>query len=163
MKASNVIWPGIVGTSVMTAYSFYLSGKKKRDFREPHLLATLIFRMFSQINKRQSKVAGWVIHYLVGIFFAAIYLLLIKRHLIKTTISAAAIVGALSGMVGIAAWSITLNLHPHPPVVNRRQYYGQLVVAHIIFGIISILVLRRKRNARPAIQDEVTRPVSVTY
>jgi hypothetical protein len=162
MNTLNVISAGVAGTSVMSAYSICLSEIKRTDFREPHLLAILIFRLFSRVSKRQSGAAGWVIHYLVGIFFAGIYSILIKQHLLKTTVPAAITVGALSGLVGVAAWSTTLNLHPHPPLVKRGKYYGQLVVAHIIFAIIAMTVLRRKRPARPARKNEIPSPALFT-
>jgi hypothetical protein len=142
----EILSGAIAGTSAMTLYSYLLSESKNKQFREPELLAILLKRLFPQINKRTTRVEGWMLHYSVGLFFTAIY----DRIWRKTkgpSLSSAFLLGSISGVVGISVWKKTFDLHPQPPLIEFKKYYGQLLVAHLVFGVFTALgyqVARKK-------------------
>jgi hypothetical protein len=134
----EILSGAIAGTSVMTLYSYLLSESKNKQFREPELLAILLKRLFPRINKSTTRMEGWMLHYLVGLFFTSIY----DRVWRKTkgpSLSSALLLGAISGVVGISVWKKTFDLHPEPPLIEFKKYYGQLLVAHLVFGAFTAL------------------------
>jgi hypothetical protein len=52
------------------------------------------------------------------------------------------LLGAISGLIGIAAWKIFFSTHDNPPGNNRFGYYGQLFIAHLIFSTAAILTFK---------------------
>lgn len=55
MKKSNVVAGAIAGTAAMTLFSYFLSGKKDKDFREPALLGKMINRVLPPSEKQFQK------------------------------------------------------------------------------------------------------------
>jgi hypothetical protein len=143
VKVPKAIVPGIIGTTAMTAFSYILSENKNRDFREPGLLAGMIDRL-TPLNEDEAIKGGWLVHYSVGVFFAAIYKPILETWNIEPTVKNGAIIGGITGLFGAAIWNLTFRLHPLPPRINYRRFYGQLVIAHIIFGTVTILLLQNK-------------------
>ncbi len=131
------------GTSAMTLQSYIVSDVKGRQFREPEVLAALIRRLFP-VGKVSAAVQGWIVHYTVGIMFSSVYHVLWKKTKIKPTLLSGATLGAISGVIGILVWKKTLELHPNPPAIDVRRYYGHLLVAHIVFGIADVTGHRMK-------------------
>lgn len=137
---------GIAGTLPMTAYSFVVSEHRNKNFKEPHLLGTLMRRLVNGGNRKSSKVAGWIVHFAVGVLFAEVYALLSKKITLKPAVPAGALLGGLTAIPGVLAWHLSLETHPYPPAVNRKRFYGQLIIAHIVFGIVAVVVLQKLRQ-----------------
>ena len=146
MSRITPVIAGIAGTLPMTAYSFVVSEQKNRNFKEPHLLGTLLRRLVSGSSRKSSRVVGWVVHLAVGILFAEIYALISKRITLQPAVPAGALLGGLSAIPGVIAWHLSLETLPYPPAVNRKRFYGQLIIAHIVFGIVTVLVLQKLRQ-----------------
>src|SRR5688500_6530118 len=70
---AKVISAAVTGTTFMTLFSYLVSETNNEQFKEPQLLATLLYRLTPQTNKQMSQVAGWGIHYSVGFIFAVLY------------------------------------------------------------------------------------------
>ncbi len=131
---AKVILGGITGTTFMTLFSYLLSETNNEQFKEPQLLATLLDRLPPQTNKQISRAAGWGIHYSVGFAFAALYAKKWRSEKGAATIKSGLILGGLSGLLAIAGWHSVFKLHPAPPKINFKKYYGHLLLAHIVFG-----------------------------
>lgn len=142
---TNIIKAGVSGTSCMTLFSYITSEKKNKNFKEPKLLGKLINRLFS-INKTSSIAAGWVAHYTTGIVFATLYSGILKKTKLNNTISAGIVTGGLSGIVAVAVWHTVLKLHPVRPHVKLKNYYGHLIVTHILFGAVTMILLNKKER-----------------
>ena len=126
----------------MTAYSFAVSELRNKNFKEPHLLGTMLRRLVITDSSRSSKLTGWAIHFLVGVALAASYDLLSRKLTLEPTLPKGAVIGGLTGILGSLAWHVTLQNHPFPPAMDRKRFYGQLIIAHVIFGIVTISLLR---------------------
>jgi hypothetical protein len=146
MKASAIISSSTTATTAMSAFSYIISGRGRKDFREPFLLNKLLHRW--GLKKSVSKPAGWIAHYSVGALFSLVQKYLADRRMLPAGASTGAGYGLVCGFFGCLVWELTLNLHHNPPKINRRQFYLQLLPAHIIFGLVSGAVLRfREKEA----------------
>ena len=147
MKSSyrlvNIIKAGVIGTSSMTLFSYITSEKKNKNFKEPKLLCKLINRLAS-VDKTSAIIAGWAAHYTTGIIFATLYSGLLQKTKLNNTLSEGIVTGALSGIVAVAVWHTVFKLHPVRPHVKLKNYYGHLIVTHIVFGAVTMLLLNKK-------------------
>jgi hypothetical protein len=124
----------------MTAWSILVSRKTNKQFREPVLLNLLLSRLTSKNQIQTDSAAGWVSHYLAGAAFTAAYDQLWRKH--KPTLKNSLMLGGISGLAGIGIWELAFRMHPSPPMVDKKNYYRQLFVAHLIFGVFSALGYR---------------------
>ena len=51
MKTGNVLLAAAAGTAAMTLFSYLVSRKKNKDFREPRLLGKMVYRAVPGIKK----------------------------------------------------------------------------------------------------------------
>lgn len=132
----KIIAGAIVGTSFMTAFSYYVSYKLERQFKEPKLLNKLLGRtnLYGR-HKRVPPVTGWLIHYSVGLFFIAVYHYFWKFTLVNPSLLSGALLGFANGFIGAAGWGVLFRIHNDPPSIDFSKYYMQLIIAHIIFGL----------------------------
>jgi hypothetical protein len=140
MKLSKIIIAGIVGTSFMTLYSYYISKKEKDDFVEPVLLNELIDRSenLPDVEDKKTNPAGWVAHYALGVVFVLCYYVIWHRALKSPGIVRGLILGAGSGAVGIISWKLMFAANDNPPQNHRYKYYRQLFYAHLIFSTLAL-------------------------
>ncbi|WP_295769456.1 hypothetical protein [uncultured Mucilaginibacter sp.] len=141
MNIKDILIASFTGTTVMTLFSETVSHLMDANYNEAEILAKLIKRV-SKASKRQSTVAGWALHYLVGTSFAATYKALLEKGSLKPNLINGALFGGISGLGGAAIWHSTFKAHPNPPGVNLKNYYTQLVIAHVIFGVATTLVFQ---------------------
>ena len=139
----NVLFAAIAGTSAFTLYSYLVSGRRKKNFREPVLLANMLQYNPPGLKRKEAVLSGWAIHYLVGLGFTAFYKLLLQRSSIDANPTTGLFVGAVTAMPAIAGWHITLKAHPHPPGKPDMSFYGNLLVGHIIFGCVCFCFLKK--------------------
>ena len=149
MKPDKILLSAVVGTSAMTLFSYLVSESKDKNFREPEILSQMIERLPKGYSKPPADVTGWCTHYAIGILFVAFYNELWKETKIKPSLPSGAIFGALSGLAGIAAWKTMFEIHPDPPAKNFKQYFGHLIIAHIVFGIFSAVTFKTLNNKNP--------------
>jgi hypothetical protein len=136
MNFLQILSGGILGTTAMTAFSYAVSQIRKKQFREPELLnELLVHARILKFAPSKNHPTGWIIHYCVGILFMTAYQFITMATHIEPDLSFYTISGLISGFAGVAIWHITLMLHPNPPVVDLKEYYFQLVPAHVIFGM----------------------------
>jgi hypothetical protein len=139
-----ILVSGIVATIAMTAFSYILSFIVKKNFKEPLLLNILMDRVSKNKNEIIRKhIAGWLIHFGVGILFVLLFKIFASIFDLPLSMPTAIIYGTIAGINGVASWSILLRLHPFPPAIDRLLFYCQLVIAHVIFGIVMVTILRQ--------------------
>src|SRR6187402_1545068 len=97
MKKIEIIAGGIAGTTAFTLFSYLLSKKTGKNFKEPELIGKMINRSVDGADKDTSQFAGWLSHYLIGISFAAAYKELVDKTGMKPSVTNGIIVGAVSG------------------------------------------------------------------
>jgi hypothetical protein len=73
-KIVNILSGSVTGTVMMTMFSYLVSEKRKKFFKEPVLLNVLLGEIKSSDLQRNDKnPEGFIIHYFVGLFFTAVY------------------------------------------------------------------------------------------
>lgn len=137
MNEHKVIPGALIGTTAMTAFSYIASAIEHSNFKEPELLGLLAHRLSP--NKTVMKLAGWPIHYAIGLAFVKTYAWLWQHSKMKPTPGFGLLLGGISGIIGILVWKWTFRLHPDPPQIKFSKYYRQLLAAHIIFGLFSVI------------------------
>jgi hypothetical protein len=142
MNVTKVITAGIVGTSMMTLFSYWISEDKDKQFREPALLAILLKRMLKSNDDGPFLLSGWIIHYNVGLLFTLLYDKLWQKTNAKPTVVNGMVLGILCGLFGKEVWKTVLRLHPNPPLIDKKAYFSHLILAHAIFGIFVTLGYR---------------------
>ena len=139
LKPGKIILAGFAGTSFMTSFSYLVSEVQKENFKEPELLGRLLHTLAPVLNKKVSGFIGWNLHYLVGFIFAFLYASLWEKTKLKPTLKSGLILGALSGVLGLTIWKLCFRVHPNPPNINFKKYYGHLLATHLIFGVFTVL------------------------
>jgi len=142
MSTKSVLAAAVAGTSLMTLFSEAVSKAKGSNYNEATILGELLNRI-TPLNKKQAEAAGWMGHYAVGVGFSAVYAAYLKQTGRKPTLLNGIIYGALSGLAGAAIWHATFKAHPNPPGVDLKNYYRQLVLAHVIFGVAAGATMRK--------------------
>lgn len=126
----------VVGTSLMTLYSYIVAGVRDKQFKEPVLLNKLVSR--SVIYKGEvmtGGLLGWIIHYSIGFSFVVIYHFVWQWTPIEPSYLHGALLGAVSGLAGILGWKVMFKLNSNPPHIDIKEYYLHLMIAHVIFGL----------------------------
>lgn len=140
MAVIRIILGALAGTTVMTLFSYYLSYKLGRQFKEPVILNKLYRRLVVRGTALKAiPVIGWIFHYFIGTVFMVLYHFIWRLTAVEPSLLSGSVLGFFSGFIGIAGWSLMFNLHPDPPSVNFRKYYLQLISAHVIFGIGAVI------------------------
>ena len=124
-----------VGTSLMTMFSYVIGMIRKKKFSEPALLNELISRLKQKSLGVLVPIAGWLLHYFIGLLFIISYQLYWRESDSHPTIINCIILGALSGVIGICGWKLTFRIHPRPPSIDFKEFYSQLFFAHVVFGV----------------------------
>ncbi len=135
----KTVTAGVLGTSVMTLFSYFLSTIVKDDVKEPKLLGKMIHRLLPGVSRTNSRISGWVVHYAVGLLFAELYIQLWEKTKVKPNYKTGFILGGFSGIATILIWKITLKLHPVPPSVNFKKHALNLFFAHVVFGLFAVV------------------------
>lgn len=120
---------------MMTLFSYIVSEAKGKNFKEPVLLAALEKDALPEAAKEFALSAGWSTHYSIGIMWALLYEYLWQNTNIKPTVKSGLILGGLSGLTGILIWGFAFKIHPNPPRIDYRKFYGHLLLAHFIYSI----------------------------
>ena len=137
MEITKLLVSGVVATSVMTAFSYIISNIRNRQFREPELLNIVLSKSdFFRLELSKKSSAGWILHYLIGLIFVVIFESFWKLEIISISIISGAIFGFIAGIIGVFGWKLFFYLSEKPSEVTWDiEYYLQLVIAHILFGI----------------------------
>lgn len=141
-QTEKILITALVATSAMTVFSYLVSNAKNRNFREPKVLGELIQSTPLNISKKKANIAGWGMHYAIGIIFVGLFNKYWKQKDVKPTLTSGVVLGAASGLTGIIAWKGMFEEHPKPPKKNLKRYFGHLMLAHLVFGIFSSITYK---------------------
>ena len=127
---------GTFGTALMSGVDWCLSNVFNQKQYVVKILGIMLVHA-NQVN-RQSKfrvlVTGTAAHFLTGIFFAGIYIVMWKSGKGQPVFTTGLWWGFLNGLMGILIWRLYFLMHPDPPVVNLPVYLTGILAAHIFFG-----------------------------
>lgn len=143
MELIKIITAGLVGTLMMTLFSYVCGYLLSQEFGEPRLLNKLLNRSpWSHTDIEEDSPLGWGLHIAIGIVFAWIMYVYFVWTDTAPTWPIGGVLGFGLGVLGILGWEILLILHPAPPKLALPDFYLQLVVAHIVFALGTVLVFK---------------------
>lgn len=139
----RIISSSMVGTTSMTVFSYWVSVSENKKFREPVVLGQLLNRLSRNISYPTALKIGWLLHYAVGALFVRFYHILWKRKKIKPSVLTGSYIGLASGIVGVVVWKTVFIVHPNPPQKKLLNFFGHLMLAHVVFGIFCSLAYKK--------------------
>lgn len=136
-RGSRILLTGIAGTTGMTLFSYLVSRKQNKQFREPQLLQALLHRNEQKANatNKTVPVTGFVLHYGMGAVFSSCYHLFWKKHIHTNPLINGVGFGLSCAIAGLSVWKAAYKIHPNPPANDFSSYMKHLVVAHTVFGL----------------------------
>lgn len=138
MNNWNLIKTDVNATGWMTAYMNMLSKISKKQFKVINILGSLATNDTYNGKVKATpkvKVVGSILHYGVGLLFVVGYHLLWKNKIMKPTNFNGGLLGLVSGFFGVAIWQMLMKSHPNPPRISKGDYFKNLILAHVVFGV----------------------------
>lgn len=133
-KQAGIASAAFSATTFMTIFSYLYASAKNSNMKEPDLLAKMINRV-TGLTKNNAAIAGWVLHYAVGLLFVEMYVQTWQRWQMRPSTKNGLLFGGISGVAAIVVWKLTLKKHPLPPAVNFKTHAVNLFIAHLVFGL----------------------------
>jgi hypothetical protein len=62
----------------------------------------------------------------------------LKQKGVQPTVRTALTLGVLSGVVAVASWNLIFKAHPQPPETDFKRFYGHLILAHLVFSLVTV-------------------------
>ena len=136
MKAVKIVLASVTGTAFMSLFSYFISGRRKKQFKEPVILSTLVRNTdaLQNLKKNRAHQLGWLLHYLAGLSFSMAYDQIWRKTGSRPSLQNGIVFGGVNGLVGILIWKSVIDAHPRPPLLEYKKYYSHLLAAHIVFG-----------------------------
>jgi hypothetical protein len=130
----------ITATSAMTLFSYEVSRKFRKLYKEPVLLSYMLKLLKVELPNNSETTFGWLLHYILGLMFVIVYHILWIHDILPISFLSALLLGAISGIIGIVGWMIMFKLSDQQPQIDFRGYYIQLFFAHIVFAIVATVL-----------------------
>jgi hypothetical protein len=139
----HILIGGSIGTTVMTLFTYWIESITGKDLGEPKYLNRLIrYSRRFEAETGDGHMAGWAIHYFIGVLFAAAMIAFRSITGIDLTPLVGMFIGAIFGLLGIVGWTVMFAVHDDPPQIKFPIFLVQLVVVHILFGATVTLYFR---------------------
>jgi hypothetical protein len=139
MELLHSIIAGIAGTFLMTLFTDLAALVTKYNFHVPSILGTMVTMETKPSgnvsDSTVSKIWGYLLHYLIGIFYAMLYQNLIQAGIGYGGYDHAFVFGIVIGSVAVMFWYSFLKLHPMAPVVRLPLYLVFIFLGHLLFAI----------------------------
>ncbi|KQO22941.1 hypothetical protein ASF10_11365 [Flavobacterium sp. Leaf82] len=136
----QLIIVSIAATSAMTLFSYAASASFRELYKEPVLLTFMLTKLNIKLPEQTKATLAWILHYFIGFLFVAAYYFLWIRDILPISFLTAFLLGFVSGVIGILGWMIMFKLSDHKPAIDFKGYYFQLLLAHIVFGLVATAV-----------------------
>ncbi len=134
--ASNAILISLLATLGFTFFSMVVSTIYKKNFVEPILLGKIINYHLKDGPTWLNVTLGAIIHFFVGYLFTEIHLFLYQ--ILTPAWYNAIFLGLANGIFGAFVWYITIRVYQKVLKVHISEYLIQLVIGHVIFGLIIV-------------------------
>lgn len=136
----QLILISIGATSAMTWFSYFVSKKFQKLYKEPVLLSSVLSEMQINLSINLKRKLGWMMHYLIGFLFVVGYHIVWVENILTVTLLSALILGVISGVIGIISWVVIFKVTRYQAPIDFKGYYIQLFFAHIIFSLAATLL-----------------------
>lgn len=142
MDLLTTILAGIAGTLVMTCFTQITAQVLRKPFYVVMILATMLpFKRNLTPPTVSTYIGATILHYLIGIVFAYLYVWLIREGIITNNTLSALLFGAFIGTVAIIGWRLFFKIHPNPPQIEST-YFVMIWLGHIWLSIIAAGIFR---------------------
>lgn len=135
----KIIIAGILGTAVMTLFTYVLAFITKHRFKVVKILGTMLTFQTTPnkgLSHRPSAIiVGTIAHYFVGIVFSFAYAWLWSKELVDENFFQVVILGFVTGIFAVMIWRIFIAIHPNPPDLPLQSYLSAILAGHIFFAI----------------------------
>ena len=135
MELIRVIMAGILGTVLMTSFSYVISRMKSQQFKEPKLLNMILRRSTYDMNPSNNSVLGWVVHFSIGVILMTLFYVLHLTFSFSISAVSILIYGIIAGILSILSWHFMLSISSNSPDFALRDFYMQLLMAHVLFAL----------------------------
>ncbi len=136
MELLKVLVAGIVGTVMMTVFSYLISRLRSQQFREPKLLNMILRRSnHEHMNPSNNSVIGWVVHFSIGIILMTLFYIFHLIFSFDISIISIGAYGIFAGFLAILSWHIMFYISARPPDISLKEFYIQLFIAHLLFAL----------------------------
>ncbi|MBC8004593.1 MAG: hypothetical protein H7X84_03885 [Verrucomicrobia bacterium] len=142
MEIGIILLATVAATSLMTAFSYLVSEGFRELYKEPVLLQYLMTRFNFGITGIWKIIAGWTVHYIIGLIFVVIFHILWRWGLYEITWLTGLIYGIVIGIIGIGGWVVMFILSNYKPRIDFKGYYLQLFIAHLVFAMTTVFVYK---------------------
>ena len=142
MDILRIMIGALVGTTMMTIFSYLISVGFQKLYKEPVLLKYVLLKSGTSLTKKETAAGGWILHYAIGILFIAIYHFLWKLDIVALSWINGLMLGIASGVVGVLGWFIMFKISEFKSDIDFAGYYIQLLFAHIIFALSAVAVYK---------------------
>ena len=134
-KVSATIIAGMSGTAIMSGVSALIGMAGGPKMNSAALLAYML---------HVSPIAGWILHFVVGILFALIYTFLVMPRLRKISglLGKGIIFGLIAfliAMISLPAMGAIFGRMP-PMVASMAAMTAVSILEHVVFGIAVVLI-----------------------
>lgn len=133
----KAVLAGIAGTIVMTIFMMIGAAMGMPEMNPPQMLAGMM---------DTSVVVGWIMHFMIGIIFALIYVYLISNLLKK--VSNLFVKGLIFGVIAFIIAQVALPImgsifgEMPPPEGSMILMAMASLVGHMVFGVVVALVAK---------------------
>ncbi len=136
----QLILISIGATSAMTWFSYFVSKKFQKLYKEPVLLCTLFGEFNINLSVGLKRKLGWMLHFLIGFLFVVVYHVVWAKDILSVSLLSALLLGIISGGIGIIGWVFIFKITRYQTPIDFKGYYIQLFFAHIIFALVATLL-----------------------
>lgn len=126
---------GLLSTFVMTVFVQLIGYRQRKSI--PWLLGTFInTRLKPAAAASQTQVLAWgnITHYLIGVGFVALYLLLWQQGWVAHSYTTVLVFGTIAGLIAVTVWFLTLSNHPLRTFISYPTFLSTVFVAHLVFA-----------------------------
>ena len=142
MELIQVLLAGILGTILMTAYSYLIARVRSNHFKEPKLLNLILRRStYDKMNPSSDSVIGWVLHFSIGVILMTLFYILHLIFSFSISFVSILIYGALAGILAIVSWHLMFLISPNAPDIPLKKFYVQLFFAHVLFALGALIFI----------------------
>lgn len=136
------ILAGIAGTLAMTCFTHIMAQALRKPYYVVVILATMLpFKREVSSPTITTYILATILHYVIGIGFAYLYLWLIAEGFVTDSGISASLYGAFIGLIAIIGWGIFFKIHPDPPKVEPT-YFVMIWLGHLLLSIIAAAIFR---------------------
>lgn len=136
MELLKVILAGILGTILMTGFSYILARLKDQEFREPRLLNMILRRStYDKVNPSNNSILGWVVHFSIGIILMTLFYIIHLIFSFSISFMSILVYGVFAGILSILSWHLMFIISPNSENVELKEFYVQILIAHVLFAL----------------------------